>query len=67
MLRVSAGLSLLALGGAAAPPPFAYPNGAKGAVSLTYDDGLTSQLDHAVPQLDARGLKATFFLSLIHI
>lgn len=63
MLRVSAGLSLLALGAAAAPPPFTYPNGAKGAVSLTYDDGLTSQLDHAVPQLDARGLKATFFLT----
>ena len=63
LLRATAGLSLLALGGGAAAQPFAYPGGAKGAVSLTYDDGLTSQLDHALPQLDARGMKATFFLS----
>lgn len=33
------------------------------AVSLTYDDGLDSQLANAVPALDARGLKATFFLT----
>ncbi|MDR3512384.1 MAG: polysaccharide deacetylase family protein [Caulobacteraceae bacterium] len=51
----------------AAPPAFArragWPGGARAAVSLTYDDGLDSQLDHAVPALDARGLKATFFLT----
>jgi len=40
-----------------------WPNGASAAVSLTYDDGLDSQLEHAVPALDARGLKATFFLT----
>jgi peptidoglycan/xylan/chitin deacetylase (PgdA/CDA1 family) len=40
-----------------------WPNGAKAAIVLTYDDGLTSQLDHAVPVLDAAGLKGTFFLS----
>jgi len=40
-----------------------WPNGAKAAVVLTYDDALTSQLDHAVPVLDETGLKATFFLS----
>ncbi|HSC89067.1 MAG TPA: polysaccharide deacetylase family protein [Polyangiaceae bacterium] len=32
-------------------------------VSLTYDDGLPSQLAHAVPELDQRGLRATFFLN----
>jgi peptidoglycan/xylan/chitin deacetylase (PgdA/CDA1 family) len=40
-----------------------WPNGARAAVSLTYDDGLDSQLENVVPALDARGLKATFFLT----
>jgi peptidoglycan/xylan/chitin deacetylase (PgdA/CDA1 family) len=42
---------------------FAWPRDAVAAVSLTYDDGLASQLDHAVPVLDESGLTATFFLS----
>jgi peptidoglycan/xylan/chitin deacetylase (PgdA/CDA1 family) len=51
-----------------APPAWAgrraaWPGRARAAVSLTYDDGLDSQLDHAVPALDARGFKATFFLT----
>ncbi len=32
-------------------------------MSLTYDDGLRSQLERAVPVLDRAGIKATFFLS----
>jgi peptidoglycan-N-acetylglucosamine deacetylase len=40
-----------------------WPNAAQAAVSLTYDDSLASQLQHAVPVLDARGVQATFFLS----
>jgi peptidoglycan-N-acetylglucosamine deacetylase len=44
-----------------------WPNGATAAVSLTYDDGLVSQLKYAVPVLDAAGIKATFFLSGSHI
>lgn len=40
-----------------------WPNGAKAAVVLTYDDALTSQLDHVVPELDAAGFKGTFFLA----
>lgn len=39
-----------------------WPSGARAAVSLTYDDGLNSQLDTVVPELEARGLKASFFL-----
>lgn len=54
--------ALLALGASAASAT-EWPNGAKGAVVLTYDDALTSQLDHAVPALDAAGLKGTFFLA----
>jgi len=38
-----------------------WPNGAKAAVCLTYDDGLDGHLDVAIPQLDAAGLKGTFF------
>jgi peptidoglycan/xylan/chitin deacetylase (PgdA/CDA1 family) len=40
-----------------------WPGGARAAVSLTYDDGLDSQLDNVVPALNKRGLKATFFLT----
>jgi hypothetical protein len=41
----------------------AWPKGARAAVSLTYDDGLDSQLDNVAPVLDAFGFKATFFLT----
>lgn len=40
-----------------------WPSGCVGAVSLTFDDGLESQLALAVPELDRRGLRATFFLN----
>jgi hypothetical protein len=42
---------------------FAWPDGRQAAVALTYDDAAPSQLDVAIPQLDAAGLKATFFLT----
>jgi len=34
-----------------------------GAVSLTYDDGLSSQLDTAVPALERRGMHGTFYVT----
>lgn len=40
---------------------FKWPNGAKAAICLTYDDALDGHLDYAIPQLDAVGLKGTFF------
>ena len=40
-----------------------WPGGARAAVSLTYDDGLNSQLDNALPELKRLGMKATFFLT----
>lgn len=40
---------------------FTWPNGAKAAVCLTYDDGLDCHLDVAVPQLDEFGFKGTFY------
>ncbi len=60
---------LVALSGAvstanAAEPRWAWPQGAKAAVSLAYDDALDSQLDVAIPALDKAGLKASFYLTL---
>lgn len=43
---------------------FKWPGGARAAVSLSYDDALNSQLDNALPALNAHGLKATFYLTL---
>jgi peptidoglycan/xylan/chitin deacetylase (PgdA/CDA1 family) len=34
----------------------------KGAVSITFDDGLASQFTYAFPLLQAQGLRATFFI-----
>lgn len=51
----------------AADPVFAWPNGARAAVSLAYDDALDSQLDNVIPQLNRHGLKATFYLTLANV
>ncbi|HLI67409.1 MAG TPA: polysaccharide deacetylase family protein [Caulobacteraceae bacterium] len=51
------------VGARAAAAPFAWPGGARAAVSLTYDDSLDSQLDHGIAQISASGFKATFFLT----
>ena len=40
-----------------------WPQNRRAALSLTYDDGLDSQLDVVAPALDRYGLKATFFLT----
>ena len=39
-----------------------FPGGRRGAVSLSYDDGLPEHLKTASPDLDASGLRATFFI-----
>lgn len=43
---------------------YAWPGGARAAVSLAYDDAVPSQLDHALPALDRHGLKGSFYLVL---
>jgi peptidoglycan/xylan/chitin deacetylase (PgdA/CDA1 family) len=65
---ISAGLTALVLSGPAAAHTRAlarpaWPGAAKAAVSLTYDDGLDSQLDNAAGPLAAAKLRATFFLT----
>ena len=39
-----------------------WPQGRKIALSLSYDDALNSQLDNALPALDKRKLKASFYV-----
>jgi len=43
------------------PSGFPWPNSAKMALSLTFDDGRSSQVTDAVPVLDSLGVKATFY------
>ncbi len=45
----------------------AWPQGAKAAVSVTYDDGLDSQLDNVLPALSRFDFKATFFLTKTNV
>lgn len=53
---------VLCLACATAHAQFSWPPGKTAAIVLTYDDALPSQLDVAVPQLDAARFKGTFFL-----
>jgi GalNAc-alpha-(1->4)-GalNAc-alpha-(1->3)-diNAcBac-PP-undecaprenol alpha-1,4-N-acetyl-D-galactosaminyltransferase len=39
-----------------------WPGGAEAAVSLTYDDGVDSGLDHAMPDLERAGFRGSFYL-----
>jgi len=42
--------------------PSIFPNHCRGAVSLTYDDALDAHLDNAIPDLEAAGLRGTFYI-----
>jgi peptidoglycan/xylan/chitin deacetylase (PgdA/CDA1 family) len=53
-------LSILCL--AANGQSIQWPRNKKAVIILTYDDGLSSQLNVAIPQLDKHKLKGTFFL-----
>lgn len=43
---------------------FHWPNGAKAAISLSYDDALNSHLDNAIPALNKYGFKGSFYLTI---
>jgi peptidoglycan/xylan/chitin deacetylase (PgdA/CDA1 family) len=45
------------------PATFPWPDGRQMALSLTFDDGRTSQVDGGVAVLDRHGLKATFYVT----
>ena len=40
-----------------------WPGKFQGAISITFDDGLKSQLQCAIPALNERGIRATFYLN----
>jgi peptidoglycan/xylan/chitin deacetylase (PgdA/CDA1 family) len=63
-MKIAAFLACLALAAVASAEPATptWPESRRAAIALTYDDALESQLDIAIPQLDAAGLKGTFFL-----
>jgi peptidoglycan/xylan/chitin deacetylase (PgdA/CDA1 family) len=42
--------------------PSWFPNGARAAVSITFDDARVSQLDVGAPILDAHGVRASFYV-----
>jgi peptidoglycan/xylan/chitin deacetylase (PgdA/CDA1 family) len=56
-------LSLICLTFSAHSQNIQWPDHKHSVIVLTYDDGLLSQLDVAVPQLQKANLKATFFLT----
>ena len=58
------GLLCVAPASFAADKTFVWPNGAKAAVNLAYDDAVPSQLDNAIPALNKYGLKGSFYLTL---
>jgi peptidoglycan/xylan/chitin deacetylase (PgdA/CDA1 family) len=60
IIRIAAWLSAAVIGQAHAQ--ITWPDGKVAAIVLTYDDALQSQLDIALPQLDAARFKGTFFL-----
>jgi peptidoglycan/xylan/chitin deacetylase (PgdA/CDA1 family) len=63
-LFAAVGLSALLLGVNFPAVAMDWPRGAVAAVSLGYDDGLHSHLDHVVPALNKRGLKASFYVPI---
>jgi peptidoglycan/xylan/chitin deacetylase (PgdA/CDA1 family) len=66
-MKTLVALALSLVCGVSAASATQWPEGAKAAVVLTYDDALDSQLDHAVPVLDAAGFKGTFFLANVKV
>ena len=63
MRKILVALIALFLASPAVAGSFDWPGGRKAAIVLTYDDALTSHLDVAAPQLEAAGLRGTFFLN----
>jgi peptidoglycan/xylan/chitin deacetylase (PgdA/CDA1 family) len=61
-IRIILAALLLTHCGVQAHAQIVWPKGKTSALALTYDDALRSQLDIAIPQLDAAKFKGTFFL-----
>lgn len=55
-------VSPLPIGGQAPAPAFPWPNARRAAVSLSFDDGRSSQMDAGVPVLAQARLSVTFYV-----
>ncbi|MGB1892738.1 MAG: polysaccharide deacetylase family protein, partial [Candidatus Latescibacterota bacterium] len=44
-----------------------WPEGKRGAVSLTYDDALPVHYEHVAPLLEEHGLRATFYTNVLSL
>ncbi len=44
-------------------PSFRWPDGRRAAISITFDDARSSQVERGLPILDAHGVKGTFYVS----
>lgn len=64
MIRLIMVLLVLHITGPVSAGGFAWPDGKKAAVSISYDDTLDSQLDNALPVLNKHEIKASFYLKL---
>jgi peptidoglycan/xylan/chitin deacetylase (PgdA/CDA1 family) len=62
-LSLLASASLCTVSTYGVPKVMRFLGGAEAAVSLQFDDSMTSQLANALPLLNARGLRATFFVN----
>jgi len=56
-------IASLPLGARASEQRTFWPDGFSGAVSLTFDDGMPTQLENAIPLLDRYGIKASFYVN----
>lgn len=61
-LLLISGFLLAALGSHAQSQTFAWPDGKKAAISLSFDDGRASQVTGGTALLDQFGVKATFYV-----
>ncbi len=55
-------MTALASGPLRAQQPFHWPSGKRAAVSLSFDDARTTQIDNGLDLLEKYGVKATFFV-----
>lgn len=63
-LAVAAACGMLSPAAARAQGGFAWPQGKRAAVSLSFDDARLSQVDVGRPFFEKHGVKATFFVSV---
>lgn len=63
MISIAAAAFSLLVPAFGTPKILKFFGGADAAISLQFDDSMMSQLDNALPLLNARGIRATFFVN----